>query len=284
MRKHLAGLIVALLAFASPALAQTSFLMPPPAGVTVVGVQVVSTCGAASLTNNAVAYLAMDTTGTLCTKGSSGGTTTVVGTTSNASSAVATSSANIASVAYNYAFNGTTWDQVKSKAASTAAVATDTSIVTQLNPLSPGIIALGQATKANSVPVTFASDQDPCSYAQKSSVAIAITSATTTAMVAVSGSTTVYVCGFNFTVSQVITTANTLKFESGTGTACSTPVASLTGTYGTGGITAGEPLHIHSAGGGSSTIFSGGASNGICAVTTIGASGSFEGVLTYVQQ
>src|ERR1035437_6190494 len=35
------------------------------------------------------------------------------GTTSNASSGVATSSTNGASVAYNYGFNGTTWDQLQ---------------------------------------------------------------------------------------------------------------------------------------------------------------------------
>jgi hypothetical protein len=35
---------------------------------------------------------------------------------------------------------------------------------------------------------------------------------------------------------------------------------------------------------GLSTIFKAPASQGICAVTTIGATGAFEGVLTYVQQ
>lgn len=41
------------------------------------------------------------------------GTVTAAGTTSNASSGVATSSTNTPSVAYNYAFNGTTWDQLQ---------------------------------------------------------------------------------------------------------------------------------------------------------------------------
>ncbi len=40
------------------------------------------------------------------------------------------------------------------KPASTAPVATDTSIVTALNPNSPGIITLGSATAANSIPMT----------------------------------------------------------------------------------------------------------------------------------
>lgn len=42
-----------------------------------------------------------------------GGTFPVAGTTSNAGSAVATSSTNIPGVAYNYGFNGTTWDQLQ---------------------------------------------------------------------------------------------------------------------------------------------------------------------------
>lgn len=112
MRKPIAALLL-YIGLASAALAQTTFTMPPPAGVTVAGVQVVTTCGAASLTNNAVAFLAMNTSGQLCTNATGGGTTTVVGTTSNASSAVATSATNIASVAYNYGFNGTTWDQLQ---------------------------------------------------------------------------------------------------------------------------------------------------------------------------
>ncbi len=135
-----------------------------------------------------------------------------------------------------------------------------------------------------STQVLSTQNNDPCSYAAKSSVKIAITSATTTAMVAVSGSLTVYVCGFDFTISEVVTTANTLKFESGTGSACASPVADLTGLYGAGGVTAAAPIHVVSAGNGSSTVFSGGASNGVCAVTAIGATAFFEGVLTYVQQ
>lgn len=41
------------------------------------------------------------------------GTFPATGTTSNAGSAVATSSANVPGVAYNYGFNGTTWDQLQ---------------------------------------------------------------------------------------------------------------------------------------------------------------------------
>ncbi len=164
--------------------------------------------------------------------------------------------------------------------------ATNTALVTALRPDSPGIIALGQTTKSASVPVTIASDQyvDPCQSPNiaKSSVAINITSAATTSLVAVSGSTTVYVCGFSVTISEVITTPNTILFEYGTGAACTSPTV-LTGLYGGGGVTAGDPIPV-SYGGAGMTIFKSAASAGICALTAIGGSGSFQGVMTYVQQ
>lgn len=108
--KKLALVPLLWLSLASASFAQSTFTMPPPAGVTVVGVQVVASCGGASLSANAVAFLAMDTTGTLCTKGASG-TTTVQGAQSNASSGVAATSINVPENAYNYVWNGSSWDQ-----------------------------------------------------------------------------------------------------------------------------------------------------------------------------
>lgn len=73
MRKALAGLLLCL-GLASPALAQTKFTMPPPAGVTLGGLQVVTTCGTASgLVAGNTAFAAMDTTGVLCTSAGGGG-------------------------------------------------------------------------------------------------------------------------------------------------------------------------------------------------------------------
>lgn len=138
-------------------------------------------------------------------------------------------------------------------------------------------IAVGQdaTTVAGSTP-------DPCSVGNKSSVIIAVTSATTTSLVAVSGTTAVYVCGFSMSVTDVVTTANIFSFEYGTGAAC-TGTHALTGLYNTGAVTASNPTQ-YSYGGAGMTIFSAPASNGICMVTTIGATAAFEGVLTYVQQ
>lgn len=73
MRKLSAALLI-YLGLASAALAQTKFTMPPPAGVSLMGLQVVTTCGAASgLANGNIAFATMDTTGTICTASGGGG-------------------------------------------------------------------------------------------------------------------------------------------------------------------------------------------------------------------
>lgn len=125
---------------------------------------------------------------------------------------------------------------------------------------------------------------DPCqaSGVAKSSVAVNISTAATTALVALSGTTIVYVCGFSLTISQVITTPNTLSFVYGTGATCGTGTVTLTGLFGGGGVTAAPPITVTAGIG--STLFKTIAGNALCAVTAIGGSGSFQGVVTYVQQ
>ena len=124
---------------------------------------------------------------------------------------------------------------------------------------------------------------DPCMSlaVAKSSAIINIVTAATTALVIPNGAQTVYVCGFMLTISQVITTANTLQFVQGTGSSCATGQTALTGLFGAGGITAASPIVVAS---GTVTVFKTAASGGLCAVTVIGATGSFQGLLTYVQQ
>lgn len=121
---------------------------------------------------------------------------------------------------------------------------------------------------------------DPCMdpTQAKSSAVISITSATTTSLVAVSGSTAVFICGGSLTISEVVTTPNTFQLEFGTGASC-TGTTALTGTYGAGGVTAGDPIVVVIP-----ELKSTGASQGVCAVTTIGGSGSFQGVLYFVQR
>lgn len=122
---------------------------------------------------------------------------------------------------------------------------------------------------------------DPCLNAGvlKSSVVINITSATTTSLVSAVSGKAVYVCGMSLTISQVATTANTLQLEYGTGGTCGSGTTGMTGTFGSGGVTAASPLFVAMP-----EVQATPAANGVCAVTTIGASASFEGVLTYVQQ
>lgn len=140
-------------------------------------------------------------------------------------------------------------------------------------------------TIVNSGSITTSSNQtDPCqsSAVAKSSVTISISSAATTSLVAPNGSQVIYVCAYVMTISQVVTTANTIKFVRGTGATCGTGTADLTGAFGTGGVTAAAPIVVASGTG--HTQFKTAAADRLCVTTTIGATGFFHGVVTYVQQ
>lgn len=116
----------------------------------------------------------------------------------------------------------------------------------------------------------------------KQQVAISITTATTTALVAPVAGQSVYVCGFTFTISQVVTTPNTLRFIQGTGATCGTGTVNVSGLYGDGGVTAAAPIVViySPVGAGIRTT----AGNGLCVTTAIGATASFQGILSYIQQ
>jgi len=120
----------------------------------------------------------------------------------------------------------------------------------------------------------FTVPNDPCQSpgATKSSAIVAITTATTTQLVALSGTKSVYVCGFNATVAA----AQTLTFEYGTGSSCGTGTTALTGAF---APATGTPLNI---GGGEATAITAPSGNALCVVST--TTGSTQGVLTYVQQ
>lgn len=53
--------------------AQTNFNMPPPAGVSIIGLQVVATCGVGALSTSTPAFMVMNQLGQLCTNASGGG-------------------------------------------------------------------------------------------------------------------------------------------------------------------------------------------------------------------
>lgn len=114
---------------------------------------------------------------------------------------------------------------------------------------------------------------DPCQTpsALKSSVSVAITTATTTQLVALSAGKAVYVCGFSATFGAT----TTLGFEYGTGTNCGTGTTALTGVM---APATGTFISMNSDG----TDFTAPSGNALCAVST--GTGGIQGVLTYVQQ
>ena len=126
---------------------------------------------------------------------------------------------------------------------------------------------------------------DPCTSPNviATSAPINISTATTTAIIAPVAGQRVYVCGYVFTISQVVTTANTLTFITGSGATCGTNTVTQTGPFGAGGVTASQPIPI-AYGGGNQTVFTSAVGAGVCATTAIGATGNFAGQITYVQQ
>jgi len=132
--------------------------------------------------------------------------------------------------------------------------------------------------------VNIAGASDPCldTSAIKSSAAVNLSSAATTALVALAASKSIYVCGYSISILGLATTAGTIKFEYGTqtSTACDTGTTVLTGAF-FGSTTAGGVSQI--TGSGDATQFSAASGNQLCAVTT-GTSPNFQGVVSYVQQ
>jgi hypothetical protein len=124
---------------------------------------------------------------------------------------------------------------------------------------------------------------DPCqaSGVPKLHAFANITTATTTALVAVSGSTTVFVCEIDFELAST-TSADTVLFEQGTGVACASSPVALTSTYTNSAATFVDVFHH--IGGGSSTNFKTAASNGLCAVSTVGSTPTISVDVEYVQQ
>lgn len=153
-------------------------------------------------------------------------------------------------------------------------------LVVTLSPTSPGITPLGQTTKANSQPVTIASDQgtlgnvgaDPSSgKGTPSSVPINISTATTTQLVAASGSAAIYVTSYDVVAGG---TGN-FTLEYGAGSNCGTGTTPLTGPY---------PLTAQSGiakGSGIAAILKVPAGNALCALTS--AAVQMSGSLSYQQ-
>ena len=120
---------------------------------------------------------------------------------------------------------------------------------------------------------------DPCMFAKKTNLAISQNGTSSVQLIALSGSTTIYVCS----LSLVAAGATTVAITTGTGTACVTGNAAVIGSTtaniansmsfaANGGMTLGN---------GGNTIASGAASSELCMV--LGTSVYVSGNLTYVQ-
>ena len=129
-----------------------------------------------------------------------------------------------------------------------------------------------RASAQNFIPSTDVST-DPCQSKSvtKSSVVLNVT--TSAQVIAASGSTIIYVCGFTMTVGG---TAPTYQFQYGTGSVCATGLTNLTGKF---APTVGS-FNSYNPG---MTAFPTTASQALC-VATGGTTPSVQGVLTYVQQ
>lgn len=126
----------------------------------------------------------------------------------------------------------------------------------------------------------FAS-QDPCNSDQivKQHAFAQITTATTTSLIAVPANPAqaIFVCSANAQLFST-TTADTLKFVTGTGAACSSPVT-VSATYtNAAGATASVALSN------SPNVLTVPAASGFCATTTVGSTPTVSVDVTYVVQ
>ena len=124
---------------------------------------------------------------------------------------------------------------------------------------------------------------DPCQdvSAIKQSASVAISSATTTQIVALSGTAQVYVCAYELVAGAG--TNPSLQFEYGTGASCGTGTTVLSGAMATGvTVSTTAPGPIFTAGPGA-TLLKAPAGNALCIVSA-GTSPNFQGWVNYVQQ
>jgi hypothetical protein len=129
-------------------------------------------------------------------------------------------------------------------------------------------------------PSGAAGNSDPCAATtQKSSIPINISAATTTQLVALSGSTTISVCSFVFGARSTGGTAvPSVTFEYGTGASCGTGTTALTGAF-----YSADPPTVTPSPGYQGTLFKTAPGNALCALTA-GTTITVQGVLVYVQQ
>mgnify|MGYP001596582613 CR=1 FL=1 len=180
-----------------------------------------------------------------------------------------------------YLFNATTWDRQRSVVTGTDSIGTGIAavgLIAQLDDTSPSTVTENQFGSVRLSPrrALYVEDiptaPDPCkSSVAKSSVVVNVT--TDAQLIALSGSTVIYVCGFSVSIAG---TSPTMRLISGTGTVCATGLAGRTGAY--------APLtgSMITAGYGTTALQTA-AGEALC-MDTEGTTPSVQGVLTYVQQ
>ena len=164
---------------------------------------------------------------------------------------------------------------------------------------SPGAVLVPgmNAYVTNTVPTSIASAQiasgafasgsfvnasagDPCMFQKKTNLAINQNGTSSVQLVALSGSTTIYVCS----LSLIAAGATTVALTTGTGTACVTGNAAVIGST-TAGIANSISLAANGGltlGNGEGTVASGAASSELCMI--LGTNVFVSGNLTYIQQ
>lgn len=121
---------------------------------------------------------------------------------------------------------------------------------------------------------------DPCQNPSitKQSAFANITTATTTQLIAVSGITSIYVCGYWLDIAST-TTASTALLEYGTGGTCGTGTTVLTATMTNG--TLADTFKLY--GGAGQSVHKVPAGQALCVVTTVGSTPTTGITVTYVQ-
>jgi hypothetical protein len=150
--------------------------------------------------------------------------------------------------------------------------------------LAVALLILSSLTPASADPILHTGTSDPClSVDNKASAKISVSSATTTGLVATSGSTVIYVCHFDMSIAGSATSAATAQLEFGTGAACVTTQSAITGTYGSNDAAVSTVPTVVSGGDGGFSVAISSAGAALCVVTA-GTSPFVQGVVTYVQQ
>lgn len=140
---------------------------------------------------------------------------------------------------------------------------------------------LGTATISGALPagtnvIGYVSN-DPCTQAAKTNLPISFQTTSITQLIALSGSTKIYVCS----LSLIASAATVFSITGGTGSNCGTPAALIGSTSATHGLSLAANGGL-TLGSGAGTVAVTGAGSELCIVQS--GAGDLVGNLTYVQQ